>query len=596
MDILPPPKRVRILSGSCRSRRIKKIVTPIGRSEAGAYRLTITPTETTFRAADATGLFHAGRTLAQIKQQFPAELPCIDILDWPDYPVRGFYHDVTRGKVPKLKTLLELAETCADYKLNHLELYIEHTYAYKRHPEVWQGSDPLTAEEICTLDARCAELHIDLVPSFSTFGHFYTWIHHKFPELNELERDVSGDPFCWWDRQIHYTLDCQNPRSIELVREIIHEVRPLFRSRFFNICADETFDLGKGKNKALAEKVGKGRLYVDFLKQIMAAVKEADAIPLFWGDIIGAYPELVKEIPTEAIALDWDYSAELKHTKAQLMADSGRAFYVCPGVCGWNEWIPNYGVAHKNITRFAKLGQKLGAAGILNTDWGDFGHINTWGPTLPGLVLGASCAWNAKSAALVQANFEPTASRMLLGDNSGKLLGLLREAVATHRATWNAVSLIQQPRAKEYPSAWFDGFDAASDLPNNLFRHSFHTHFTALAKIKKSSQSIERMLARCHPDDPLLIEEIRVGLLGLQVMEEIHLCCYRITGKTKRPVPGAKATTGRLRQLEKRLAAVWRKRNKPSEYFRIREVLLGVADILQKAGETLRKTAGRKRN
>jgi len=579
VDLLPPPKKITRLPDFCASRKIKKIFAPTGRSEPDAYRLSITPGGVTIEAADEAGLFYAARTLDQIKRQFPSALPCMDILDWPDYPVRGFYHDVTRGKVPRLKTLLALAETCASYKLNHLELYIEHTYAFKSYPEVWQGSDPLTADEILALDARCAELRIDLVPSFSAFGHFYTWIHHKFPELNELDRNVSQEPFCWWDRMMHYTLDCRNPRSIALVREIIREVRPLFRSRFFNICADETFDLGMGRNKALAEKLGKGRLYVDFLKQILSAVKHAGAVPLFWGDIIGKYPELVKEIPPEAIALDWDYSAGLNHAKARVMMESNRKFYVCPGVSGWNNWLPNQDVAHRNITRFARMGLRSGAAGLLNTDWGDYGHINTLGPTLPGIVLGACSSWNAGSGALSMKKFEPAVSRMTLGDRSGKLAGLLREAASAGRAKWTKVCWIFQPRSVDF-DGWFD----AAGFPNDMLKHPASVHFTALAKLKTLTTRIERVLARCEPADPLLTEEIRVGLLGMTAMEEFHLHCCRLAGKTKRAIPRPGITASHLLDLDRRLEAVWLKRNKPSEYFRIREVLSAAVDFCTKPG------------
>ncbi len=110
---------------------------------------------------------------------------------------------------------------------------------------------------------------------------------------------------------------------------IIAEVRPLFRSKYFNICADEIFDLGKGKNKRLAKRLGEGRLYVDFLKQILAAVRKAGAIPMFWGDIIGKHPKYLKELPCEVVALDWDYSPNLQHSIAPLIAKSGLPFYVC---------------------------------------------------------------------------------------------------------------------------------------------------------------------------------------------------------------------------------------------------------------------------
>ena len=72
---------------------------------------------------------------------------------------------------------------------------------------------------------------------------------------------------------------------------------PLFSSNKFNICCDETFDLGEGKNKKLAAEVGKGRLYIDFLKKIVEHVKGYGKQVMFWGDIILEHPELMARTP-----------------------------------------------------------------------------------------------------------------------------------------------------------------------------------------------------------------------------------------------------------------------------------------------------------
>ena len=578
-DLLPPPKQINLQGGFCRNRKIHRTSTLPNRPEPGAYRLIISAKHTQIDANDEAGFFYAKQTLKQIDRQFPKARPCLEITDWPDYPVRGFYHDVTRGKVPKLKTLLQLAETCAHYKLNHLELYIEHTYAFKNHREIWHDADPLTADEIHTLDAHCAKLHIDLVPSFSTFGHFYTWIHRKFPELNELERDVSGEPFTFWDRMTHYTLDCQNPASIKLVEEIIREVRPLFRSKFFNICADETFDLGKGKNQALAKKIGAAKLYAGFLKQIMRIAREQGCIPLFWGDVIGLHPEVLPEIPEQSIALDWDYSPRLTQQKTALIANSKRQFYVCPGVSGWNNWLPDYATAHQNITRFAKLGRKHGATGLINTDWGDYGHINTLGGSIPGLILGASAAWHCASPLLAPDNYNKIASRLALHDPSGKLLDLLSAAVSAKRAAWTDFCWIFQPRSKDFPDSWFD---PDNGLPNNFLRYPARVHANALKKIKEASRCVQSLLRRIQSADKLLTKEIQVGLLGLQVMEEYNIFRQHHAGKTKLPALTANSMAKRFRELNRQLSEVWHQRNKASEYFRIREILLLAAESCKK--------------
>ena len=579
LDLIIPPRRLRRLAGSVPARTKPRRVAPLApRPEAGAFEIGIRPDSIELRATDESGFFYAGQILASLRRQFGAKLPALELADWPAFPVRGFYHDVTRGKVPTLKTLLALAETCAGHRLKHLELYIEHTYAFARHPEVWQGADPLTADEIRALDARCAELHIDLVPSFSTFGHFYTWIHNKFPELNELERDVSADPFTWWDRMSHYTLDCRDPRSLELVAGIIREVRPLFRSRHFNICCDETFDLGKGKNRAAAARLGDGRLYVDFLNAIMAVVRDCDAVPLFWGDIIRHHPELLAGIPPEAIMLDWDYSADIAGTSAAEFQAAGRNYFVCGGTSAWNLWLPDHARAHSNLTRLARHGLAHGAAGMLTTDWGDSGHINTLGPVLPLLALGGAVAWNPGSAALRRGRFDRAASRLVFGDATGQLVGLLARATSAVRANWSAVCQTWQPPSPNVPADWFD---AKTGIYNDVFKRPARAHAAALKKIRALVPRIETILSRAKPSDRGVAEEIRVGLLGLRVMEELYLVYHHRAGKVKTPAVPASAVAARLAELDRRLAGVWLRRNKPSELYRIREVLqAATADLI----------------
>jgi hypothetical protein len=580
LDLIIPPRRLRRLGGVVSARIKPRRVAPRSpRPEPGAFEIGLRPEGIELRANDSAGFFYAANTLACLRRQFGAKLPALELADWPAFPVRGFYHDVTRGKVPTLKTLLSLAETCASHRINHLELYIEHTYAFARHPEIWRGADPLTASEIRALDARCAELHIELVPSFSTFGHFYTWIHNKFPELNELERDVSADPFTWWDRMMHYTLDCRDPRSLALVADIIREVRPLFRSRHFNICCDETFDLGKGKNRVAAARHGKGRLYVDFLKSIMTVVRECGAVPLFWGDIIRHHPQLLPEIPPEAVVLDWDYSPRLANTMAAELQAAGRTFYVCGGTSAWNRWLPDHASAHANLTRYARHGLARGAAGMLATDWGDSGHINALGPVLPLLALAGAAAWNPGSSSLRRARFDRTASRLVLGDSTGRLVGLLARAASASRSDWNALSRTWQPRSPNMPADWFD---PKTGLFNDLVKRPARVHIAALKKIRSLTPSIMKLLDRARPADRVVAGELRTGLLGLRVMEELHLVYHHRAGKLKTPRVSPAAVAARIAELDRNLARGWLRRNKPSELHRIRAVLKAVVTDLRK--------------
>ena len=370
-------------------------------------------------------LFWGVQTLSQLIQLNRTTLPGMVLHDYPDFAHRGFYHDVTRGKVPKLDTLKWLADKCAFYKINELQLYIEHSFAFRNFPEVWAGRDPLTAEEIVALDEYCRKNHIDLIPSLASFGHLYELLRQKrFEHLNELPIEASTIPHNLWDRMAHYTIDPSNPESFEVVRAMLLEFLPLFSSAYFNICCDETFDLGKGKNKSRAASEGTGRLYIDFVKKIAGVVLENGKIPMMWGDIVLHYPDLLSELPSETIFLNWGYAADISDESTKSFASAGVKQYVCPGAQGWSRFAYDIGNASKNIRRMIRYGAEHGALGVLNTNWGDCGHVNPLSGALHGLALGAALSWNYRSYS-DDSEFDRALSVLEWHDSS--VGGLLRE-------------------------------------------------------------------------------------------------------------------------------------------------------------------------
>ena len=140
------------------SSAIKILRTDSAPNQVEGYALTIDRNGVTIEFREPPGLRAATATLRQLLRQFGRRLPCLKIRDWPDFARRGVMLDVSRGRVPKLETLLDLAEKLADFKINELQLYTEHTFAYRKYQSVWQSWGALTAKEIRSLDARCREL------------------------------------------------------------------------------------------------------------------------------------------------------------------------------------------------------------------------------------------------------------------------------------------------------------------------------------------------------------------------------------------------------------------------------------------------------
>lgn len=386
------------------------------------YTLVIEKENVTVTGGSLTSMGWGVQTLRQIVRQQAGILKAVQIQDRPSVSNRGFYHDVTRGRIQDLEHLKKLVDTLAFYKINQLQLYIEHTYLYRDFTEMWRDETPLTADEILELDAYCAERGIELVPSIATFGHLYKLLTCKtYAPLCELEN--SDDPtraFSFLDRMNHHTLNVSDPKALQLICGMIEEFMSLCRSDKFNICADETFDLGKGKNAALAEEKGTGTLYVEFILKLFDFLSARGKTGMFWGDIISKYPELIHRLPEGSICLTWGYMPEQRDYEVRVVSEAGAVQYVCPGCCGWNTWINTVNNSYRNIKRMCEFGKKYGAVGVLNTDWGDYGHVNQPVFSVPGLIYGATFSWGDCDLSFEEINRQ--ISILEFGDASGRLV------------------------------------------------------------------------------------------------------------------------------------------------------------------------------
>src|SRR4030043_815184 len=368
------------------------------------YLLHITPTSICIEAQDAQGLFYGSCTLIQILQyylSYPGKndnlpnrsIPCLEVSDWPDFFNRGIMLDVSRDKVPTMETIFNLADLTASWKINQLQLYTEHTFAYQQHPEVWADASPFTGEEILILDKYCRERYIELIPNQNSFGHFGHWLN--LPRYKPLAEAPDGFDFPWGYHTGPFSLCPTDQHSITLLKSLFDELLPHFSSRQFNVGCDETFDLGQGRSRAVCEQVGSGRVYLDFLLKIYQDVTNRGYKMQFWGDIIMAYPELVKELPTDVVALEWGYEANHPfEMHGEKFAQANLSFYVCPGTSAWNSIAGRTDNCIENLANAARNGIKYEADGFLITDWGDNGHWQVLPISFLGFAAGAAYAWS----------------------------------------------------------------------------------------------------------------------------------------------------------------------------------------------------------
>ena len=368
-----------------------------------SYRLRIDRNGIAIQATTPTGLFRAAATLRQWLTSHGGqtarglEVAPVEIEDRPDFPIRGAMLDVTRNRVPTMAYLERLIDRLAAWKVNHLQLYVEHTYAYEDHEAVWRDASPFTAAEIRSLDAYCRERFIELAPNQNSFGHFHRWlVHDRYRPLAEVPEGFSH-PFSVDPEP--FSLCATDPRVLELLSGLYDELLPQFTSPRFNVGLDETFDLGRGRSAEACRERGKAAIYLDFLRQVHGLVTDRDRQMLFWGDIILEHPEVIDQIPEDAVALCWGY--EVNHPFADQcarLAASGREFWVCPGTSSWNSFGGRLHNAVANLAAAATAGFDAGARGLLVTDWGDHGHLQPPAIAELPLSIGAGFAWSVEAA------------------------------------------------------------------------------------------------------------------------------------------------------------------------------------------------------
>lgn len=353
------------------------------------YKMTLCAKEIKVVASSQAMAFYAVQTLKQILKFGYCDFS--EIYDAPDFENRGFYLDITRGRIPTLETLKELVDNLAYYKINMLQLYVEHTFPFKEYDGIYQRTGFISSEEIVELDKYCIENFVEFVPSLSCFGHLYELLSdERYKHLCELENYKDRTVF-WCERMGHHTIDPSNPESFELIKSLIDQYAPLFTSDKFNICCDETFDLGRGRNAGK----DKARLYVDFVRKILDYVKSKGKTPMMWGDIISAHSELIDDLGDGVLFLSWGYSANQGPESIKKVEAAGKPQYVCPGISNWTSLIEQPQISVPNITKMTKYGYDAGAIGVLNTCWGDYGHISSIYACMYGAIFGAAKSWNA---------------------------------------------------------------------------------------------------------------------------------------------------------------------------------------------------------
>jgi hypothetical protein len=415
--LLPRPRSATWTGGTVELGGVSASIDPT--LPAQGYRLTIAGHGgVRLVAADAAGEFYGRATLAQLAAQGP--LPIGTVEDHPDLAVRGVMLDVSRDKVPTIETLEALIDRLASWKVNHVELYMEHTFAYPGHEEVWGPASAYTPEEIRRLDTFCRERFVELAPNQNCLGHFERWLAH------DRYRPLAIRPDGWTDARGRHrrptTLEPTHPDVLPLIGSLLEELLASFSSPRVHVGLDEPWELPDERFDD----------YLDYVARLRARPELDGREALMWGDIVASHPDRLGELPEGVTVCEWGYEDGHPFAeRAGLLAAAGRPFWLCPGTSSWNTLVGRTTNMLGNVRGAADAAVEHGAAGFLVTDWGDNGHLQYLPVSEPGFAWAAARSWCG--ATNDAADLAAALSQHAFADPTGELAAALLALGDVHR-------------------------------------------------------------------------------------------------------------------------------------------------------------------
>ncbi len=340
-----------------------------------------------------TGVFYAVTTFLQLlqREKMSYSLPEITIGDFPSMKMRGISDDISRGQISTMDNFKKIIHFLALHKMNVYMPYIENLFDFKSYPDFSMGRDPLTAEEVAQLDEYGRLYHVQIVPIFETLGHMEDILQRpEFEKYAEFPGAAS--------------VNISSDSTFLFMKTLLAEIGAAFSSKYFNMAADESFDVGLGSSKHFVDSVGIDMAHAQYYKKIYDILKSMGKEVMMYGDIILKNPTILSEIPRDITIVDWEYGAAFDYPNVQKFKAAGFKFIVSPAIWNFTGPFPNFYNSYANIQNFTREGYKSGAVGVIVSTWNDNGAAELRELNYPGYAWSAECAWNPENA--TPADFE----------------------------------------------------------------------------------------------------------------------------------------------------------------------------------------------
>ncbi|WP_427017386.1 beta-N-acetylhexosaminidase [Pseudarthrobacter sp. P1] len=271
-----------------------------GTADAEGYMLCIGET-IEIRARTTTGIYWGTRSLLQLLLRSHA-LPSGTVVDWPDYPVRGFMLDVGR-RFAEPSFIRDYIRFMSWFKLNTFIIHLNDNEIVKDSKRSWNVAQQAfrlstdnpkfaglaatdgayTRADWDSFEDLAARHHVSLVPEIDAPAHARSFIRWK-PDLG---LDGGGSDM----------LDLSKPAATALIKAVFDEFTPWFQGTSVHFGADEY-----EKNHAESYRL--------FFNEISSHLRSLGKDPMAWGSLTtmsaGAGPATEAGYSRDVVICSWN--------------------------------------------------------------------------------------------------------------------------------------------------------------------------------------------------------------------------------------------------------------------------------------------------
>lgn len=414
---------------------------PAESNEEG-YVLSVSKDGILIRSVSPKGLLYGTMSLIQMLEKSGSKnsLKCMQISDWPDMKFRGISDDISRGQVPTVENFKKIIRFMARYKMNVYMPYLEDMIKFDSYPSIGIDRGALTKEEVKEIVSYAKNYYIDVIPAFQTLGHYENILSQ--PEFLKYAEFPGAASLC-----VSYD------STYSFLETLLKEVCELFPSEYFNMGADESYDVGLGKSKFMVDRSSLAMVHLDHYKKVYSILKKFNKKVMMYGDIILSHPEILEGLPKDITVVDWHYRADYDYPSTSIFQKSGIPYIVSPSVWNYTSTFPVNVNAIPNIKYITGSGLKNSSVGMINSNWGDFGSETLKELLYYGYAWGAQCAWNFDQSR--ESKFTKDFMSDFFGTDDPRLVSLYETLNSTLvQTTWN--ELFRHPVLPLRDPAWWE--------------------------------------------------------------------------------------------------------------------------------------------